>query len=162
MSQDCSESQNTTEITVKPEISPSDEAMALCLVQDLFDCLNLNYTSSVFKLESGNTPKRTRSEISAALKISVAEENDADSYIAADNTTTHSDIVEESIAGQNIIKTNAKQKPLLMEVLRTLADLTRSPRKLSEATSNTDEYNDQTFITTSAQNTTANQTSESL
>lgn len=125
--------------------------MALYLVQDLLDCLNLNYTSSVFKMESGNKCDRTRSEISEALKISIAGDKNEESYIATD-TTTDSDTAEQ-IAGQNNLKKNAKQKPLLMEILRTLADRKGSPRK-SESTSNADEYNDQTFITT--------QTSESL
>lgn len=152
-----------TEITAKPNLAAAtDEAMALYLVQDLLDCLNLNYTSSVFKVESGLKAIRSRSEISEALKICMA--TDEEESKPDDSTMSHSsDTGEPSIIGQKLINMEVKRKPLLMEVLRTLANhQTSSPRK-SETSSNADDYNDHTFITTSAQNTTANQqTSESL
>lgn len=104
---------------------PDDETIALHLVQDLLDCLNLSYTSSVFRSEIANRLD-SQSTIREMLQIEQFDEEMNTVRDISDRLdgSGRSDLDEDSlectaaaISGAN----KARRKPMLITVLQRFA-----------------------------------------
>lgn len=170
--QDCNE---LTSKANKHSLSQyNDEMIALCLVQDLLDCLNLQYTSSVFKSEINSTQKsyinQSRQDIINALqllpdKTTPTDDNSGCDDMEHDSRTFETDSLSTDVsvasAGQSTTgKMDTRRKPILMKVLKTLSDLTGAHSKLKAmCVVDGEDINNDTYITPSER---ADQISDSL
>lgn len=160
------------------EHEPEDETnIALCLVHDLLECLNLKYTNSVFKNEAVGLHiqyvQKTRSELEVALHLSdptvkneLIENNHQttdDEQLLSTNGNEHSNdsLSKTELDERNTLSNRIKQKPLLFEILKQYKTTKiQQSRNASNSHNENISFNTETYIEMTQ--TSANQTSESL
>lgn len=162
---------------------PDDETIALHLVQDLLDCLNLTYTSSVFRSEIGNRLD-SQSTIRELLQIENHQFDETELMSAHDiseriDGSGRSDLDEDSLEcsvnddKRKLTQSRQNRKPMLITVLQRFAGFISNNRNdssgASTSTCNGGEdgaINNETFISNVAEGTfqpnLADVTSESL
>lgn len=174
-------------ITSSDNASGEDESIALSLVQDLLDCMQLTYTSSVLKAElRQNYAQWPRRRIAEVLQLDLDEpatSNTSDTSrtplspavrsdaAAVDQDAASNKEPEETEPMASDLPTSASSVatvPLLVEILRRLPKTT-DESSMTTATNKedgedstiaeTDHINNDTFV---AMSRSANMTSESL
>lgn len=170
---------NTNSVENEPKDETED--IALCLVQDLFQCLNLKYTNSVFKHEIGfaKNLQKTRDELKLALQLTDSTNNIPPQKEGhqEETRTNHNHSKEELLDQSNnlpsssnsgsssssLISCRREEKPLLFEILKQFWRTKNIQQSTSYMHSHDSEHisiNTETYIETTTQ-TSANQTSES-
>lgn len=145
-----------------PYSTTVDEMIALSLVQDLLDCLQLSYTSSMLKSEikSRINLNWSRRKIANVLQLDLddSDANASDSSVITNRQDYSEDTFNEisngsvneasdSVKIESSNKTSAsvevtnktvsdiKKTPLLVEILRRLPKTTDGPRSINEESS---------------------------